>query len=118
MRTLWEEFFSKIRYKPNVTVVYDNRIHFERESITITMYVPDSRDLRNLLENQTPTYGLARHIPLVPITASYVLDHWINEEYAKHYIRDLLRRMEDHEIDEWLRYNGELINDPHEGEQK
>lgn len=115
----WKDFFEKIQYKPNVTIAYENVGYLGSERITVTMYVPDSRDPRNLAPSQDEVArGLPpRRVPLVPITASYFLDPWYSEDYSKHYIRDVLRRMEDHELDEWLRFDGKLLNDPHADEE-
>ena len=119
-QTEWEEFFSKVKYKPNFTLEYTYLIDFDQEKLTITMRVPDSRDPRNWDEppSVSAIYGPEdpRRIPLVPVTASFMLEFWHGERYAKDWLRSVLRQLEDHELDEWFRYEGELVNDPHEGE--
>jgi hypothetical protein len=115
MSNSWSEFFSKIRYKPNFTIDYSNAINFDRESIIVKMLVPDSRDPDNFVKAQ-PMVGWgheARRIPLLPVTSTFILEQWHGEEYAKGWLRNVLRQMEDHELDEWLRYEDELMNDPH-----
>lgn len=40
---------------------------------------------------------------------------YISEKFAKSFVRQCIRNMELHEMDEWLRYRGELLHDPHDG---
>ncbi|AZS06624.1 hypothetical protein SEA_JACOREN57_59 [Mycobacterium phage JacoRen57] len=35
------------------------------------------------------------------------------DEVQRSYLREILRTFEEHELDEWLRVDGELVNDPH-----
>ena len=105
----WEELFAKIQYKPNFEITYSNTSHFDHDSITIKMWVPDSRDPNN----HVPTTHSARKVPLIPVTATFVLEQWHGEQYAKGWLRSVLRQLEDHELDEWLRCDGVLMNDPH-----
>lgn len=35
-------------------------------------------------------------------------------DFLKYVVRELCDQFEQHEIDEWLRYDGELIKDPHQ----
>lgn len=107
----WEDFFKNFSYKPNWEFDYAHDIDFDRKRVVITMRVPDSR--APLPDVEQLRWGVRKTIPLVPITKSVRLDPWHGEEYAKHLMRSHIREMEDHEIDEWFRYKGELVFDPH-----
>lgn len=112
----WREFFADITYKPGFTFDYELKSDFAWETVTLTMRVPDSRDLENLKSPEEMQVGWgreARRFRLLPITMTDRLPPWICEQAAKEYLRFLIRKMEMHEIDEWLRFQGKLINDPH-----
>jgi hypothetical protein len=38
---------------------------------------------------------------------------YVDEQYARSFVRYCIHQMEAHETDEWLRYRGELVYDPH-----
>lgn len=113
--TTWEAFFKNFSYKPNCEFDYTHDIDFDRHRLVITMRVPDSR--RPLPKSEFDVMGRKQVIPLVPINKTVMLGPWHGEEYAKDHIRFHIRDMEDHEIDEWFRYKGELVFDPHNKEK-
>lgn len=116
----WEEFFSSVTYKPGFTFEYEYEIDRNWEKVTLTMRVPDSRDIENLkpLSEQKIGWGAeARRIPLIPVTMTNHLPPWTTEQVAKDYLRFLLRDIEMHELDEWFRFEGKLVNDPHAEEE-
>jgi hypothetical protein len=100
----WEEFFYHYKYKPGVEFEIERLIDFDKHKLVITMWVPDSR-VEIMPENG--------RWPMIRIHQTARLPRWVSEEYAKHRIRDEIRAMEDHEINEWIRYKGELVDDPH-----
>lgn len=73
----------------------------ERVTVRLVMWVLDSR-------------GSDR---IVPITNTRELDYYAvhqrDEEILGQQLRHMIGAMEDHEIDEWFRRDGALINDPH-----
>lgn len=111
----WEEFFENFSYKPNFEFDYKYEKYEVNEwlkyKVIITMRVPDSR--RPLPDPETLVNGIRQVIPLVPITNTVLLYKWPDEKEALSRMRWEIRTMEDHEIDEWLKYNGELPFDPH-----
>jgi hypothetical protein len=112
----WEEFFANVTYKPGFTFEYENMIDFNREKVTLTMRVPDSRDLENLKHPSEVKVGWgaeARRIPLIPVVMTNMLPPWTTVQVAKDYLRYLINSLEQHEVDEWFRYDGELVFDPH-----
>lgn len=53
---------------------------------------------------------------LIEVVGNYPIPMCFSPEHADNFISwmvTIIRRMEDHETFEWLRYKGELINDPH-----
>lgn len=105
----WEEFFNNFSYKPNWTFslwkedyYVDDKVFKSFVFLKIEMKVPDARQ-----EGSERIVG--NNITLEP---------WMGEEFAKNLIRDCIRRMEEHEINEWFRYKGELVFDPHKDEEK
>lgn len=105
--TSWKEFFENFHYKPNFMFVLQEDVFYDDlYRLTIVMVVPDSR--------WKPGTNGEKLRPLTRITRSVVLDNWVNEHFAKRYIRDVVHIMEDHEINEWFSYKGELPFDPHQ----
>lgn len=113
--TNWKDFFDNFSYKPNCEFDYTHDIDFDRNRLVITMRVPDSR--KPLPDTEILVNGRRKTIPLVPITQTVRLGRWVSEDYAKNLMRFYIREMEDHEIDEWIRYKGELVFDPHNKEK-
>lgn len=108
----WTEFFENFSYKPNWHFDYQLKLDFDEHKVMITMRVPDSR-----APTPDPVHfpmGARQTIPLIPISKEVNLpEEWYGEDHAKEYIRFHIRDMEDHEMDEWFRYKGELPFDPH-----
>ena len=99
----WEKFLQDFTYKPNwrFTAV-EGGIY---PGIYIQMRVPNSRrDVFN--PNDTVLISKTVNVP----------DSWVSEEFALDYLKSCIGHLEDHEIDEWIRYKGELVFDPHEGQ--
>lgn len=107
----WEEFFRNLNYKPNWDFDLQRFVEYSEARVIMTMRVPDSR--KPVPQSEFNLMGQRQVIPLVPITKTVLLGPFHGEEYAKDYIRFHIRDMEDHEIDEWFRYKGELVFDPH-----
>lgn len=98
--TGWELFFDGFGFKPNFLFEYVYEIDFDVEKLHITMRVPNSRDPEKMTS----------------VGSTHILGRWQGEVYARDWIRWAIRQLENHEIDEWLRFNGELVFDPHKGE--
>lgn len=112
--TSWKEFFENFSYKPNWVFEFRPEVDFMlTDRVFITMHVPDSR---KPLPEPTPLdlmMGKRTVVSMVPVSKNVILDPWDGEERAKDLLRWHIREMEDHEIDEWFRYKGELPFDPH-----
>jgi hypothetical protein len=113
----WVQFFKNFSYKPNFAFAVESNIGLDRlyPKVRITMMVPDSRI--PLPENEhvhaLNVTGVRKNIPLIPIMLDVSLGPYHSDEYALEFMRFNIREMEDHEIDEWIRFKGELVNDPH-----
>lgn len=97
----WKEFFENFAYKPNWRFDLEDWGHELR--LRIQMRVPNSR-----VSDESGVH------PPTLVSKAVLLDSWMGEEYAKNYTRAVIQNMENHEIDEWFRYKGELPFDPHE----
>lgn len=96
------DFVARLDYKPNWVfgVVYDPVM--DHCSIKITMDVPDSR-------------GSGKTVPVGITDCLYpsMADLRGSEQFWKEYFHRQITRIEQHEIDEWFRLDGELVRDPH-----
>jgi hypothetical protein len=105
----FSELLQRISYKQNVTLSAwidrsDIPMGLEKVYLVIEMKVPDSR-------------GSGREKPIggkYPVPYGLMIEH--NEEQMVRWIKMMIRSAEFHEIDEWLRLDGELIDDPHKKE--
>lgn len=101
---------ARYRYKPNVRVEVYEDVSTNRWAdrialvLKLTAWVEDSRG--------GGTY--------VEVTSLLVLDGWrldVEEPERRRVFREMLhgqlQSLELHELDEWFRYDGELVNDPH-----
>lgn len=111
----WEDYFSRLTYKPGFSFDYEYKIDFNQHFVTLTMKVVDSRDPKaHMPDRWVPLEG--RRLKLIPVTMTNRLPPWTSEKVADDYTRYLLRNLEMHELDEWFRKDGDLINDPHADE--
>ena len=69
--------------------------------LNIRCYIPDST---------RPPHDLTL-IQFQAMIPRYMEDQ--EEKVKLHYLREILREFEMHEVDEWSRYKGKLVNDPH-----
>lgn len=107
----WEQFFKDFSYKPNWEFDYIHEVDWDIQKVVITMRVPDSR--RPVPEAEFDVMGRRQVIPMVPVSKTVILGRFAGEQYAKDYIRHHIIDMEIHEVEEWFRYKGELVFDPH-----
>lgn len=64
-------------------------------------------------------YGYSPSREVVEVVGSYAIPAYgVGDELAFiEWMRHTFRTMEKHELDEWLKYKGELLNDPHKKAQ-
>src|SRR4051794_30012918 len=119
----WYHFFRAFKYKPgSVFEVYRLESVIQ---VGIQVWVPDSRwvkpketglyskDVRTQRLPSGDTVMLFNGMPpLVQIGKSFVLPPWHDEDYALEFVRRCIQEIELHEVDEWIRLNGELKFDP------
>lgn len=62
--------------------------------------------------------GPVRLDQLIPIVSTYPTYHVRDRDQFRRWVRSCIERLERHEQMEWLRYDGELIEDPHRGDNR
>lgn len=84
-----------VSYKPGVRFTFENA----GDRIIAHMATPteDARGPRRTVQGYTAVYVYAEH----------------TTEHLHYFLREMVRRFELHEADEWLRFNGDLLHDPH-----
>lgn len=132
----YQKVLSEFTYKPNFSIRISKQEGQWR--LLITMWVEDSRGPISpwLIEQRprefesvfvddglyrrfnTPIAGYSPSRPLVQVNGNFVIPPF--EEGYEHlfleWLVSMIRMLEDHEIDEWARYKGELLHDPHTGQ--
>jgi hypothetical protein len=119
----------EFRYKPNFYIITQR--YGETWIIKVTMYVENSREYFQPWEiqreeSQFITDGYNRFAmppsmysprrPVVEVTGSYEVPRDFRAGHEKAFLHWFIERIKDlemHEMYEWVRYKGELINDPH-----
>ena len=110
----YEEVLSKVTYKPNVNLsVYGAGDVWK---LRVQMWIEDSRKPLERWEVRPRSmqyFGPQR--PLESVSRTICIPMFVkgDEHGFLNWIRYVLLDMENHELDEWFRYNGELVNDPH-----
>lgn len=124
----YKAFLRRFTYKPNFGF-----FHLEKDGrqwIKIMMYVEDSRkpfepwEIQN--RNEEFEYIGSQFNPfrnrivvdskeVMLVEGTYVLPILRpgEEEHLKHFLIGCIHKLEDHEMYEWLKLDGELIDDPH-----
>lgn len=92
-----EKIISKLSYKPGWDFTYD-RFCTGTHALVIHATVQHSQTLK------TVTFQIRRIIPAVAVTTTEAFLSWV---------QDMLAEAEIHEMREFFRYNGELVDDPH-----
>ena len=95
----WQSIIDTVTYKPNTKFhitenYYNTQLHIE-------VLVPNTYDPGNL----TPIKVI--HTSVLPSLG------YFPEKKAPKYIRKLVHNAEIHEADEWLRFNGVMLFNPH-----
>lgn len=90
---------EKFDYKPGYRIDAKHD-HDGWVMLRIIAYVPDSR-------GRTGDIKVAQ---VMPVMSEVIVDL----EALKWMVHGLCQSLESHEIDEWLRFSGELVKDPHQ----
>ena len=99
----WVAFLADFSYKPNFEFKIDSGLDFGVPMIEMIMWAPDSRSEMN-------------ERPLIRIVQKLALPPWLwgnGEAAAIDWMHRSIRKMEVLETDEWFRFKGELVFDPH-----
>lgn len=103
------DLLSRVRYKPGWRFYLEGRdgdyagfLRGHDLMMVIEADVPDSRYT-----------GDPAECPLVSIRKPVSLSLMIDGPHFLRWLRHQIIEMEVHELDEFLRYDGELVNDPH-----
>lgn len=101
-------FLGKFTYKPGYKLQFwldGERKSLTEQSIVMNMVVPVPDSTR---EDQKE----------IDIVFTQAVDMWAlvrgGPDYARHLLSDFILKWERHEMDEWLRYDGRMLNNPHE----
>jgi hypothetical protein len=100
----WDEFLKNFTYRPGYEFRYDYDIDFNIHKIIARFTVED-------------TYNRGRMIPIVFQHTCPAWDEMGGETRALSYLRSVCHDLEMHESDEWFRYKGEMVFDPHAWER-
>lgn len=95
----WERFFDVFFYKPNFEMVFSPGNETHGNQVRFSMIVESSRG---------PGYG-----ELVDVMSINPLSTWTTVENALQEVRRHIKAFENHEIDEWIQFNGHIPFDPH-----
>jgi hypothetical protein len=92
--------------------VPDSRVPIQRKRSPVGdwlgSYGGDDYDLRFRRDEDIDVAG-----PLASVQGIYAIPHYIDREEFRRWLIHQLQLLEEHELREWLRYDGELIDDPH-----
>lgn len=100
--TFWEmeRLLERITYKPGVRLSIWRSVHDERLTLGIIAAVPSVDDPSRTIE----------------IQSTVSLPAWqLGEAGILRKVRRLVKELENHEVDEWLRVDGVPVRDPHPG---
>ncbi|HEX8108522.1 MAG TPA: hypothetical protein VF516_12400 [Kofleriaceae bacterium] len=120
---------ARYTYKPGVTLSVEPHEHDNMPLLRIVMEVPDSRNLTPVVPpliekrpNGSVGPVMKRKIIRVVLNRRIPEDltyrEWGRDERAERFawwLKQALEEVEVHEMREWLRCDGELVDDPHAG---
>lgn len=94
----WQALLDSLSYKPG----WEFRVQEGKWDTTLLIHLTDVQD----------TYSDRR----IRVTHRYVLPLRCPPDagYARRWVRDCIHRTEMHESDEWIRFNGEMVYNPHQ----
>lgn len=123
-----EDIIERVSYKPqsNLHVRYKNA----EPLLQVTVYVPDSHappegtpkmpDVRTFLTGDGLSSSLSclevhGPAPLIPVGIAIGIPYaaMVDKEWLLRWVRGVLKDLEAHEVDEWFKYKGKMVNDPH-----
>lgn len=97
----WETFLKRFTYKPGWEFIYEYDIDRNQHFVMVSMRVEDSYHPGNI----------------IPVSIRHRLPRGLSpddqEDYCDHYLRTMVQDLEMHELDEWFKKDGKLVNDPH-----
>ena len=98
----WQQWLSRISYKPNIKMEIVDQFN-DYLNLKISVNTIDSRD------------GFS---PIVIYHSNIIDNRFVrNFDDFKNYVIERILQMERHETNEFLKIDGKLIHDPHEGER-
>lgn len=95
----WEEFLKTVTYKKDYKFHYNYAIDFDVRRIVVTVMTEDTY-------NPGKPLRVDHNYPVPPFDV-------LGEEGAQSFLRNIIHSVECHESDEWLKFNGEMVFDPH-----
>lgn len=95
---MWQKFVARLRYKPGSTIEVREHSAYTM-LLVVTQTLPDAE-------------GVSKEPIMVRL--SEAIPPMIEEpEHALDFVREVIRKAEMHEIDEWLRFDGKRPHEPH-----
>jgi hypothetical protein len=126
---MWMDYLARVTYKPDykVRVIDASRVlapEDTRPRILFEALLPDSRWVRPKATFPPQHVWVEGRfyavedapIPKIGISMVKPMPHWRDEEEAKVWLRGMFRELEFHELDEWFKVDGKMVNDPHKGD--
>lgn len=98
LATTLKDILLHLSYKPGWKFEVEESVGYGLRLVA-TMSVPDAQT------GKPTVIGLAELLPTPP-------PDW-DQDYALSLIKKLIQKMEEHEMKEWLRLDGECVDDPH-----
>jgi hypothetical protein len=99
------QHLANMKYKPGVTFGVRQGYGLDVLEIWIQAYVDDALYVPS---PANPNY------PKIPLRlAECVPPYVVTLAALKEFMRYLFRKLENHEVDEWFKYDGECVTDPH-----
>lgn len=105
--TSWEEFFKDFSYRPECEFHIVPSMGYSVFGVRL--------QIRRKVED---TYNPGRMITVIFNATLPEFGGMVDEAEALLYVRQEIHIMEKHEADEWIRYKGEMIFNPHGHERK
>lgn len=97
----YEQIIKGLTYKPGWTLTYQRGMFCHW--LIISAQAPDARNPFEVI-----TFHVQKMIPENAFDTP--------EEFINRWVKDIIIQIEMHEVREFLRYNGELVDDPHKTE--
>jgi hypothetical protein len=121
-----QRLMNDFTYKPNTGFRVSESYGPIVATIRVLAYCPDSTDMRHApvephWKQEIPEIGhffvseryWTQNLRLTEITAAWSVPRGLDEKDFKPWLRKQIRRFEDHEMDEFFKFGGQCVYNPH-----